>query len=133
MKKKKKFTLDINKRFIKCYLKPIDICIIEILEKDNISENKFLYPDLNYKRGFNYYKNEKICLAGYPNVLKNQGERHLSSGLIKEIIGNYEFEHSLDTRNGSSGAPICLIDKNPLVIGIHKMGNKKKKKIMELL
>ena len=70
-------------------------------------------------------------MAGYPNVLNNLGERHIPSGLIN-VIKNFEFEHSLDTREGSSGSPVCLVD-NQLVIGIHKGGNKKVGKIMELL
>ena len=121
-RREKNINLDINERFIKCFQKPIDICIIEILQKDNISENKFLSPDLNYKQGYNYYKNKSIYLAGYPKVLNNFGERHISSGLIN-VIKNYEFEHNLDTRDGSIGSPICLVH-NLLVIGIHKGGNK---------
>ena len=38
-------------------------------------------------------------------------------------IDDFEFEHTLDIRSGSSGSPICLIT-NRLVIGIHKSGNK---------
>ena len=47
----------------------------------------------------------------------------MSSGLIKKIDENEKnFEHSCDTRNGSSGSPI--INNNSLVIGIHYGGDK---------
>ena len=42
---------------------------------------------------------------------------------IKRVFNNFEFEHTLDTRPGSSGSPICLIN-NRCVIGIHKSGDK---------
>ena len=42
---------------------------------------------------------------------------------IKRVFNNFEFEHTLDTRKGSSGSPICLIN-NRCVIGIHKAGDK---------
>ena len=46
--------------------------------------------------------------------------RSLSLGKITNICENYEFFHSLGTKAGSSGSPICLIDKNNYVIGIHR-------------
>jgi GTP-binding protein EngB required for normal cell division len=61
-------------------------------------------------------------LAGYPADNIYEKERHISSGKIMSING-YEFEHTLDTRQGSSGAPICLFE-NVQVIGIHKGGDK---------
>ena len=80
---------------------------------------------MNYKNGYDYYLyNNKIYLAGYPNVINNKGEKHISSGYIKKV-DTFKFLHSLDTRSGSSGSPICLID-NKSVIGIHKGGNKEK-------
>ena len=39
------------------------------------------------------------------------------------MFNYFEFNHSLDTRCGSSGSPICLIS-NQGVIGIHKSGIK---------
>ena len=120
---KKIIKLDTNERFIKCFEEPKDICLIKIIESDKIPEDKFLSPDLNYKNGFNEYENENFYLAGYPRV-DNQflGERHISSGKIKEIKG-FQFAHTLDTRNGSSGSPICLIN-NQKIIGIHRAGVK---------
>ena len=114
--------LDFNKRFIRSFEHPIDITLIEIIENDEIPEEKYLFPDLNYKNGYNFYKGKDIYLAGYPSSETNKGERCISSGEIKEIK-NFEFSHSLDARKGSSGSPICLID-NKCVIGIHKQGDK---------
>ena len=49
-----------------------------------------------------------------------KGEEHISSGRITDIYeNNFEFYHTLDARNGSSGSPICLL-KNGKVIGVHK-------------
>ena len=70
-----------NKRIIKCFEKPIDITIVEIIENDNIPDNKYLLPDLNYKYSYNIYIEEKFYLAGYPmNKKKYKGERHICSG-----------------------------------------------------
>lgn len=65
-----------------------------------------------------------LYLAGFPNVLNYEGEEHICSGYITEIK-SFNFSHSLDTRKGSSGSPICLID-NQNVIGIHKAGDENK-------
>jgi V8-like Glu-specific endopeptidase len=125
---RKYMKLDENQRFIKCFPQPKDVTVIEILESDNIPEDKYLSPDMNYKNeGFNNYSNSQFYLAGYPHVddtyIDYQGERHISSGRITKVFNNFEFEHTLDTRSGSSGSPICLIN-NRRVIGIHKAGNK---------
>ena len=127
---KKYIKLDINERFIKCFEKPIDITIIEIIESDNIPKEKYLIPDLNYKNEgfFNNYLNKKVYLTGYPHAkgiyTEYKNEVFGSSGQITLIYNNYEFEHDLDTREGSSGSPICLIN-NRCVIGIHKAGDSK--------
>ena len=113
--------LDKNKRFIKCFNKPKDVTLIQIIESDEIPENKYLYPDLNYKNNFNDYLKENFCLAGYPSSDIFKNESHISSGKISKIV-NFEFEHTLDTRGGSSGSPICLLH-NQNIIGIHKSGN----------
>ena len=115
--------LDTNYRFIRCFEKPKDITLIEIIESDNIPEKKFLFPDLNYKNGFNSYSSENFYLAGYPSPASNKYEEHICSRKIVKIRG-FEFDHSLDTKKGSSGSPICLI-YNQNVIGIHKSGDYK--------
>jgi len=114
--------LDRNERYIKCLDKPVDVTLVEIIEKDNIKEDKFLMPDLNYKNGYNIYINDNFYLAGYPQNNSNENERSISSGKIINILDNLEFEHSLDTGHGNSGSPICL-RSNLLVVGIHKQGH----------
>ena len=123
--KKKIIVLDNNKRFIACFEgEEMDVTVIEILKSDNIPEDKYLMADLNYKYGYNIYKNGKFFLAGYQNVPIYQNERYILSGEIKSVKG-FKFEHSIYTREGSSGAPICLFE-NLRVIGIYKQGNEKK-------
>ena len=114
--KSKQIKLDENLRFIKRD-KDKDVILIEILKDDNIPNSKYLYPDLNYKNGYDLYKNKNFFLAGYPT--KNNDQRCFSSGQIKDVdIETFQFTHSLDTENGSSGSPICLKD-GLFVIGIH--------------
>ena len=107
--------LDKNKRYIKAY-KLLDTTLIEIIDKDNIPEDKFLLPDLNYINGFSQYKNQQVFTAGYPNVSIHKKEKHLSSGIIKRN-GKKQFQHTCDTREGSSGSP--LLNINNQVIGMH--------------
>ena len=123
----KNFLIKLNQdeRFIKCYeQREKDVTVIEVLEKDKIPENKFLIPDLSYKYGYDIYKNGKFILAGYPNDIIYEKERHLASGEIKDIK-DFEFSHTLQTSHGSSGSPICLFN-NIQVIGIHKQGHRNK-------
>ena len=124
--KKINIKLDIKKRFIKC-LKKYDATIIEILDEDNISDDKYLLPDLNYAYGFTQYIDNIVYTCGYPNVQTFKGERHLSSGKIKAINEDYyRFTHTCDTRKGSSGS--SLISNNKRVIGFH-FGSDKEGKI----
>ena len=120
---KRTIHLEKTKRYMKSFKKPVDITIIQVIEEDNVPHNKYLYPDLNYKNGIKHYKNVKTCLAGYPNSAFYNEERHICSGEIINIKNEYEFEHSMDSRHGSSGSPICLI-YNQTVIGIHKKAHK---------
>ena len=122
-KKEKKVTikLDNKERMIKCF-EDLDVTIIEILKNDNIKEDKYLFPDLNYKNGLSQYKNMAIYTGGYPNVINYNKDRHISSGTITKIE-NDTIYHTCDTRNGSSGSPLVDIQKH--VIGIH-MGSIKK-------
>ena len=127
-KKEKKITikLDKNERFIKVFNENIDATVIEILKSDDISEDKFLNYDLNYnlERGYKEYLNKEFCLAGYPKSKIAKKERNISSGKITQIVEDYKFLHLLDTKSGSSGSPICLLE-NKNVIGIHMSGNSK--------
>ena len=123
---KKKIILDKDQRYI-MQNKDLDVTIIEIKEEDNIYENRFLHPDLNYKIGLKHYLNSQVYTAGYPNVDIHKGDKHYSSGIIKQISNNgYTFTHNCDTKEGSSGGPIINYDK--LVIGIH-FGSIEKKNI----
>jgi hypothetical protein len=74
----KEIELDKNMRFMKAYENE-DVTLIEIIEKDGISERKFLTPDLNYEFGYKRYLNKNFYLAGYP---ENHSERCISSGRI---------------------------------------------------
>jgi V8-like Glu-specific endopeptidase len=112
-----KMRLDQKERFIKAY-KDLDITIIQILPKDNISEDKFLLPDFNYINGASDYIDKQIYIGGYPKVIIHKKEKHFSSGVIRSLSNNKtNFFHSSDTREGSSGSPIVNSDKK--VIGIH--------------
>ena len=127
---KKIIELDNNKRFIKCFLDDdLDATILEILPEDDIPEDKYLYPDLNYKSGFDNYINEnKIFTAGYPDIHPYKGEKHYSGGEITGIRymnnNNSHFFHNCSTKEGSSGSP--LVNDKFQVVGIHYGCNKKK-------
>ncbi len=120
---KKNIILNKNERFTKTFEDSIDITIIEILRKDSFLEDKFLFPDLNYKNGFYFYKNKDFFLAGYPEYFNE--ERAVCSGKIKGIK-IYSFFHSMETEYESSGSPIILKD-NICIIGIHTSGVNNKK------
>ena len=42
-----KIKLDKNERIIKCFKSPKDVTLIEIIDKDDIRKDKFLFPELN--------------------------------------------------------------------------------------
>ena len=107
-----KIKLDKNIRFIKTFNE--DIIIIEMIKNDNISDDKFLYPDLNYIYGYNKMMNNNLFLAGY---LINSDEKFTSSGKIKKLKSDYKFEHNLDTKNEAYISPIC--NGASEVVGIH--------------
>ena len=127
----KKFTINLNQneRFIKDYkYLNIDITIIEILKKDNISSEYFLLPNTDYLNGYSQFDNKSIVITQFPKG----GDLQFSEGKIKSInFYKYEFSHLASTLNGSSGSPIFLKDSIK-VLGIHKQCNTKKKKIMEI-
>ena len=127
--KKKTIILDRSERFIACFDYKIDNCddiidatAIEIKEKDEIPEDKYLIADLSYKYGYDIYEQKQYFLAGYPYDPLYQKQRHISSGLILDA-DRYIFKHNIDTRSGSSGAPICQIE-NLRVVGMHNIGCK---------
>ena len=129
----KQIKLDEDIRFIRVFNKDVtlieikkdkskipykeDVTLIEIIENDNISKDKYLDIDLNYQQGYEQYINNNFYLAGYP---KNYDDRCLSTGRIIKI-SDFAFYHTLDTDVGSSGSPIC--NQYCKVIGIHTSGN----------
>ena len=118
--KKIEIQLDSNKRFIKCFKVPLDCTLIEIKDSDQIIDDVFfLSYDLNYLAGYNDYNESDILILQHPLGEETQ----LGIGKIMKIL-NFEFEHSIETDNGSSGSPVILIG-NLKVVGIHKQRNKK--------
>ena len=131
--RKNAIVLDKDKRNIITFIKE-DLTMIEIIEEDNVSKEKYLNPDLNYIYGYDRYIDNNFYLAGYPYDFD---ERCVSSGKIikkdkdDEIKNFYQFAHTLHTKPGSSGSPIC--NEKCDVVGMHTSGNESKKKIMEYL
>lgn len=126
---KKEIILDDKQRTYYCYPEK-DISIIEIIEQDYLEDKvKALEFDLNCKNNtYGDYINKDIFIMHHP-----KGEDlECNSGkivMVKEP-NIYEFQHTLDTEEGSSGSPILLFEKQnekPKVIGIHTsacIGNK---------
>ena len=111
--------LDDSNRYIKCFKKPIDITIIQIINSDKFKKDiDFLYYDLNYDFGYKQYLNMDIFSIQHPLG----GEAEYACGKIIKIFNNFEFEHTVDTDHGSSGSPIIL-NESLKVIGIHKQSN----------
>ena len=125
----KKIKLDNNKRFIKCFIDDdIDTTIIEILPEDEIPENKYLYPDLNYESGFDDYINSEndIFTAGYFNTSENKYDIFYSKGQIisfKDGENHQNFIHDCDTKIGLSGSPIVDSEKNVIGINLQNSNN----------
>jgi hypothetical protein len=127
----KRFSFKKSERFIKEYMSDfnIDVTLIEI-KADEIPAILFLEPDYdnkNYKR----YINSEIIIHQFPRGF----EQCVSQGKIINIQ-NKKIVHESSSESGSSGSPIILKNnpadtisfKNkpvkPVVIGIHKAGNK---------
>ena len=112
---RKEIKIDTEERYIKDYKNlKIDALIIEILEKDNINEDYFLLPDLEYINGYENYINKEIYIPQY----SEGGDLNYAKGKIKEI-NNYEFSHLSNSKKNSSGNPI-FINGSIKVIGISK-------------
>ena len=120
----RKIKLEAEKRFIKCFKKPKDITIIEIIDNDYIinMDILFLSYDLNYLSGYSQYHNADIFILQHPLGK----ETEFAPGKITVIEG-YEFKHSAETDFGSSGSPVILYGnyEDLKVIGIHKEYDKK--------
>ena len=111
--------LDKNTRFIKDFKEiNLDVTIVEILSEDNINEEYFLLPDLNYINEYKIIKDKNIYISTFP-----KGKNICSfKGKIKEI-NNDEFIHTANAIEDSSGSPIFL-ENSKNVIGINKQGRK---------
>ncbi len=112
-----KIKLDKKERFIRDFRDiDLDVIIIEILSKDNIKEDYFLLPNIDYINKYNNLINSKIYIPQFPELEKLSN----SKGKIIKINKN-EFSHDACTKQGSSGSPI-LLQNTKNVIGIHKQG-----------
>ena len=104
----------------KTYTNPeYDITIIEIKEKDNLSQESFLEVDKQIFEGTpKSFVKKPVYLLHYP-----KGEQiKKGEGLIKDIYEDeYSLEHICDSSEGSSGGPI-INALNYKVVAIHKGG-----------
>ena len=119
--KKINIKLDKNKRYIKNFNDiGLDITVVEVLDEDNIHDDYFLWAEPE-----DFVKNNDLIKSNIYIPQYAQGKELVNSrGLITDI-NKYEFTHLASTEHGSSGSPKFL-EKNILVIGIHKEGNKNK-------
>ena len=93
------------------FSKVYEISIIELKEKDNI--NDFLEIDLNEDISYEKYIDNKLYI---PQYQKNQNI-NIFYGLLKEIDlnNNYNFYHSCDVDECSSGSPIINLSNNKII------------------
>ena len=111
---KRTIQLDNKKRFIRCFPKPIDITIIEILKEDQLdSIIQYLKIDNLIDKEYKTYLSKNIYILHHPKG----GEGECSFGKITNI-DDYTFLHNAYTDEGSSGSPIVLADSFN-IIGIH--------------
>ena len=120
--KNREIILNSDERFIKDFKDiTIDAILIEILPKDNISNDYFLLPQKDYMDNYDKLIGEKITIIQYP-----KGEMKYAGGKILERTvlekAKYEFVYNASTDDGSSGSPI-FIKGTTKVIGIHKGGS----------
>ena len=97
---------------------------MEILREDGLSEENFLFPNLDLDDyDYEKLKSKNIFIPQYPlgQNLK------LSTGEFKEIKSFiYSFYHFASTNEGSSGSPVFL-SENGKIFGIHKGSLEEKK------
>ena len=89
--KNKEIILNSNERFIKDFKDiTIDAILIEILPKDNISNDYFLLPQKDYMDNYDKFIGKEITIIQYP-----QGEMNFADGTILERTpldrAKYEF------------------------------------------
>ena len=109
--------LDKNKRFIQDYIYiGINAIVIEILEEDNISQDFFLLPNLDYLKGYEQFKYDEI------NIINENKSSHVkfNVGMIININKDLnEFTYYSKKQFNFSGYPIFLKDSSK-VLGILK-------------
>ena len=121
-KKRIKIELNKNERFIRHFLDfNIDCSIVEILPNDNVSEDYFLIPNIDYSNNFDNLKNKKIYIPQF----QIEGNLSYSKGEINKIE-RYQFSYNASTLPSSPGSPIFLIQTTS-IIGIHKGGDQSEK------
>ena len=119
---KKVIILNLDEYKVIYMKKPKDISAIKLKDSDDIYKDiEFLNYDLNYlKYGYKIYNNI--------DVFSGNNSKFASGKIFN--INDYEFDHNIDTYEGSSGCPIILNNNNInllQVIGIHKNGDEKNK------
>ena len=120
--KNREIELNSKERFIKDFKDiTIDAILIEILPKDNISNDYFLLPQKDYMDNYDKLIGEKITIIQYPKgEIKYAGGKILEKTVLEKA--KYEFVYNASTDDGSSGSPI-FIKGTTKVIGIHKGGS----------
>ena len=106
--KNKEIVLNSDERFIKDFKDiTIDATVIQILPKDNISNDYFLLPQKDFMDNYDKFIGKEITILQYP-----QGEMNFADGTILERTpldrAKYEFVYDASTAEGSSGSPIFL-------------------------
>ena len=87
----------------------INLSIVEILKKDNIEKDYFIFNDINYINNLNELKNKEILILEFQRQI---------NGKLKTINGN-EFTYITNNESVLLGSPIFLKD-NMKIIGINK-------------
>jgi V8-like Glu-specific endopeptidase len=106
--KNKEIKLNSKERFIKDFKDiTIDATVIQILPKDNISNDYFLLPQKDYMDNYDKLIGEKITIIQYPRgEMKYAGGRILERASLEKA--KYEFVYNASTDDGSSGSPIFI-------------------------
>ena len=111
----------LNEKLTKYTDKDLDITFIEIDEKSKVNKNvEFLELDNRINNDKKFYNNLFVKKPIYA-LHYQEGKKMLASyGIFKsiDIYSNF-INHTCSTDEGSSGAPILLLD-SAKVIGIHK-------------
>ena len=94
----------------------IDATVIEILPEDKIPKEFYLSINEDYIDNYDSLKNKDIAIIQYP-----EGKLTYSYGKIKKI-DKYQITHTANTKPGSSGSPILLVNTIK-VVGIHQGGD----------